>query len=81
MICENVTLLMNDVFDILNGRSASQRITRDNWEDKKTILLEILGVIDRTETIHKNLMKNKKKAKKMLSCQPTCSALLQLWKH
>lgn len=70
---------MNDVFDVLNGRSASQGINKDSWEDKKTILVETLGVIDRKETIHKNLIKNKRKTKKKtLSCQPTCSALIQL---
>lgn len=52
---------MNDVFDDLNGRVSSQAITKENWERKKSVLDEMLGVLDRTEEGHKQILKDKKK--------------------
>ncbi|KZS03289.1 Uncharacterized protein APZ42_034026 [Daphnia magna] len=49
---ERLTKLMNDVFDVLNGRCSSQGITKDNWEAKKKVLNAMLTVLNRTEDVH-----------------------------
>lgn len=60
-----MTKLLNDTFDVLNGRRMAESINESNWEDKvkedgkvkkgkKTILLTMLDVIDRTENCHQN---------------------------
>lgn len=61
---------MNDVFDDLNGRVSSQAITKENWERKKSVLDEMLGVLDRTEEAHKQILKDKKKKESNLDGLP-----------
>lgn len=60
---EKFVELVNDVFDVLNGRCVSQAITRENWERKKEILNEMLLILNQTEDIHKEQLKDKKKKK------------------
>lgn len=66
---ERLTKLLNDTFDVLNGRSYKERITILNWHDmtelpheqpgktkvgKKFILDQMLDVLDQTEEIYKD---------------------------
>ncbi len=46
-----MTMLMNNLFDVLNGRVPSQGITSDNWESKKKILGAALTVFNLTEEL------------------------------
>jgi hypothetical protein len=49
---EKMTLLMNDVFDIMNGRFIAAGINRKNWEKKKKVLDVFLKVLEDTEAIY-----------------------------
>lgn len=44
--------LLNDTFDVMNGRHAKEGITVLNWHAKNTILDSMLEVIDLTEENH-----------------------------
>lgn len=47
-----MTNLLNDVFDIMNGRFYKEAITDVNWPSKKKKLYEMLTVLDETEDIY-----------------------------
>ena len=46
-----MTLLINDVFDVLNGRFIAEGINRRNWVKKKKILDVFLEVLTDTEAM------------------------------
>ncbi|XP_045023251.1 uncharacterized protein LOC123467367, partial [Daphnia magna] len=46
---EELFRLINDVFDIMNGRCRKNAISRDDWEGKKDRLRELLTHIDESE--------------------------------
>jgi hypothetical protein len=50
--------LINDVFDILNGRFIAQGINVNNWGKKKDKLDAFLKVLDLTEECNRNRKRN-----------------------
>lgn len=52
--------ILNDSFDVLNGRKYSDRITLGNWEKKKATLKDLLEAIDLTEAHSKESSSNGK---------------------
>jgi len=50
---EKLTKLLNDTFDVLNGRCYEERITILNWHVKKSILDDMLCVLDQSEKVYK----------------------------
>lgn len=55
-----MTQLLNDAFDSMNGRRYVERIHRDNWEEKKKPLTDLLEAIEETERHSKMSNKNEK---------------------
>lgn len=55
---EKFTKLMNDVFDIMNGRCVKQGINISNWCKKKEKLDIYLKILDITEECHRSREKN-----------------------
>lgn len=47
-----MTQLINDTFDVLNGRFCKEGITVENWGLKKAILDTMLTALDITETVY-----------------------------
>lgn len=48
-----MTKLLNDTFDVLNGRCYQERITILNWHVKKIVLDDMLCVLDQSEQVYK----------------------------
>jgi len=55
---EKFTKLMNDVFDIMNGRFVAEGINLTNWWKKKRTLDAFLTVLDITEDCHRKRKAN-----------------------
>ena len=49
---ERLTKMMNDTFDVLNGRHDKEGITVENWATKKKVLDVMLEVLSHTERIY-----------------------------
>ncbi|KAK4009297.1 hypothetical protein OUZ56_018413 [Daphnia magna] len=47
--------MLNNAFDVMNGRCRSESINKSNWPAKKKILEETLDAIEMTETISAEL--------------------------
>jgi hypothetical protein len=56
-----MTLLLNNCFDILNGRFPAEGISRSSWEKKKLMLQKLLHVLDVTEQIANDPKRDKTK--------------------
>lgn len=54
IVSEKFTYLMNNVFDVLNGRFKKEAIFRDEskWYEKRKILQDFLNVLDNTEKLY-----------------------------
>lgn len=46
---EDLCLLLNDAFDVMNGRRWKERIHHGNWEEKKKHLTDLIDAINETE--------------------------------
>lgn len=51
---EKLTKLINDVFDVLNGRFVAQGINISNWCKKKNVLETFLKILDVTEECNRS---------------------------
>ena len=71
---ERFTKLMNDVFDVMNGRFIKNGITVINWHKKKKLLDSFLSVLDITEKIHRSRMPGDPTMPKMFCSQTTLDA-------
>ncbi|KAI9563207.1 hypothetical protein GHT06_010665 [Daphnia sinensis] len=58
VVSAKFTLLMNNVFDVLNGRCVRDGITHANWGSKQQTLADMLNILDNTELLFDKL-KNK----------------------
>ncbi len=65
---EQMTLLLNNVFDVLNGRFPKEGITVSNWDRKKKILQHMLQCLELTEQQYN---RQRKKTKMMFVSQQT----------
>ena len=57
-ITERSTKLINDVFDVMNGRCISQRINVANWWKKREKLDVFLNILDITEQCNRSRKPN-----------------------
>jgi hypothetical protein len=55
VVSEKLTLLMNNVFDVLNGRCIRNGITFADWGNKCVIIKDLLNILDKTEFLFDNL--------------------------
>ena len=46
---EGLCLLLNDAYDVMNGRRWKERIHHGNWEEKKKHLNDLISDINETE--------------------------------
>lgn len=68
---ERLTFLLNNVFDVLNGRIPKEGITISNWHNKKKILDQMLRCLEVTEQAFKKQSKNMAIVKSMFVSNQT----------